>query len=79
MGGKELKAVAAYATSIVNVADSAKLGEYGRKLIPRLKENQLHLWGTGGDLTAGVLSGNLPTRNFRDAKFPSPKRMSSIL
>ena len=78
MGSKKLKAVAACASPVVNVADVAKLAEYGRKLIPRLKENQLHLWGTGGDLTAGVLSGNLPTRNFRDADFPSPKRMSSM-
>jgi len=78
MGSKKLKAVATYAAPVVNVADVAKLGEYGRKLIPRLKENQLHLWGTGGDLTAGVLSGNLPTRNFRDADFASPKKMSSM-
>ncbi len=78
MGSKKLKAVAASASPVVNVADAAKLGEFGRKLIPRLKDNQLHLWGTGGDLTAGVVSGNLPTRNFRDAGFANPKRMSSM-
>jgi aldehyde:ferredoxin oxidoreductase len=80
MGSKRLKAVAAHGTLGTQVADSEKLRTYSRQLARELKENpsQLHLWGTGGDLTNGVETGNLPTRNFRDGNFPSPQQISSI-
>ncbi|UCH03150.1 MAG: aldehyde ferredoxin oxidoreductase family protein [Candidatus Bathyarchaeota archaeon] len=80
MGSKRLKAVAARGTLGIQVADREKLRYYARKLANDLKEtpSQLHLWGTGGDLTSSVESGNLPTRNFRDGEFPSPKRISSM-
>ncbi|KON27048.1 hypothetical protein AC480_04920 [miscellaneous Crenarchaeota group archaeon SMTZ1-55] len=80
MGSKQLKAVAAHGTLGTQVADSEKLRTYSRQLARELKENpsQLHLWGTGGDLTSGVETGNLPTRNFRDGNFPSPKRIASM-
>jgi len=79
MGSKKLKAIAAHGTLGVNVADAKKIENYNRKLVKHLKENptELQLYGTGADLTGGVLSGNLPTRNFRDGDFPSPKRISS--
>jgi aldehyde:ferredoxin oxidoreductase len=80
MGSKKLKAVVAHGTLGTRVADAGRLGEYNRKLAKELKENpsQLQLWGTGGDLTQSVQIGNLPTRNFRDGNFPSPKRISSM-
>jgi aldehyde:ferredoxin oxidoreductase len=80
MGNKKLKAVAAHGTLGTNVADLDELRNYARELVKNLKENpgQLHLWGTGGDLTSMVQEGNLPTRNFRDGNFPSPKRISSM-
>ena len=80
MGSKKLKAVAAHGTLGTKVADVSRLGDYNRKLAKELQENpsQLHLWGTGGDLTQSVQIGNLPTRNFRDGNFPSPKRISSM-
>lgn len=79
MGSKKLKAVAAHGTLSMNVADPGRLRDYTRQLSKTLKENplDLHLWGTGGDLTFMVKDGNLPTRNFRDGNFPSPKRISS--
>ena len=79
MGSKRLKAVAAHGTQGANVADPDVIRKYNQRLASDLKENpsEIHLWGTGIDLTQGVLSGNLPTRNFRDGNFPSPKRISS--
>lgn len=80
MGSKRLKAVVARGTLGTSVADRDKLRHYTQKLVKDLKEtpSQLHLWGTGGDLTSMVEQGNLPTRNFRDGEFPSPKRISSM-
>jgi aldehyde:ferredoxin oxidoreductase len=80
MGSKNLKAVAAHGTMRANVADPDRLRSHARELAKNLKDDpsQLHLWGTGGDLTSMVMEGNLPTRNFRDGNFPSPKRISSM-
>jgi aldehyde:ferredoxin oxidoreductase len=80
MGSKRVKAVAAHGNLGTNVADPDKLRGYARQLAENLKENPsgLQLWGTGGDLTDSVKIGNLPTRNFRDGNFPSPKRISSM-
>lgn len=80
MGSKKLKAVAAHGSLDTSLANPSKVRDYVRKLAKHLKENPtgLQLYGTGGDITGGVLSGNLPTRNFRDGDFPSPKRISSI-
>ena len=80
MGSKRLKAVAAHGTRGTAVADPDKLKDYARRIVNYLSDfpNQLHLWGTGGDLTSMVQEGNLPTRNFRDGNFPSPRRISSM-
>ena len=80
MGSKKLKAVAAHGTHATKVADPDKLRSYALEIAKNVRDypSELHLWGTGGDLTSSVKDGNLPTRNFRDGNFPSPKRISSM-
>ncbi|MDQ1279419.1 MAG: aldehyde:ferredoxin oxidoreductase [Thermoproteota archaeon] len=80
MGSKRLKAVATSSSRASEIADPDRLRGYAQEFAKNLQEfpSQLHLWGTGGDVTSGVQEGNLPTRNFRDGNFPSPKRISSM-
>ena len=80
MGSKKLKAIAAHGTLITKVADPDRLRSYALKIAKNVRDypSSYTLWGTGGaDLTSWVEQGNLPTRNFRDGNFPSPKRISS--
>ena len=80
MGSKKLKAVAARGSSRVKVSNVELLSSLQRRLVNSVHEKPsgLSLYGTGGDITGGVISGNLPTRNFRDGEFPSPKKISSM-
>jgi aldehyde:ferredoxin oxidoreductase len=79
MGSKRLKAVAAFGRGPLEMADPDTIRSMAVKLAKNIRENPggLSLFGTGGDLTGGVESGNLPTNNFRDGLFPEPKRISS--
>ncbi|MEE8571125.1 MAG: aldehyde ferredoxin oxidoreductase family protein [Candidatus Bathyarchaeia archaeon] len=79
MGSKRLKAVAAFGRGSLETADPETIRTLAAKLAKSTRENPggLSLLGTGGDLTGGVESGNLPTNNFRDGLFPEPKRISS--
>jgi aldehyde:ferredoxin oxidoreductase len=79
MGSKQLKAVVAFGRGSLEIANPDIIKAMALKLAKNLKENprNLSLFGTGGDLTGAVESGNLPTNNFRDGLFPEPKRISS--
>lgn len=79
MGAKRLKAVAVYGRGTLPMADSDTIRSFQARLAKNIRENPIGLsvFGTGGDLTSGVESGNLPTNNFRDGLFPEPKRISS--
>ncbi len=79
MGSKRLKAVAAFGRGPLEIADPETIRRLATKMATSIRENPigLSLLGTGGDLTGGVESGNLPTNNFRDGLFPEPKRISS--
>ena len=79
MGSKRLKAVAAFGRGSLETADPETIRTLAAKLAKSTRETPggLSLLGTGGDLTGGVESGNLPTNNFRDGLFPEPKRISS--
>jgi aldehyde:ferredoxin oxidoreductase len=79
MGSKRLKAVAAFGRGPLEIADPDTIRSMATKLAKSIRENPggMSLFGTGGDLTGGVESGNLPTNNFRDGLFPEPKRISS--
>ncbi len=79
MGSKNLKAVAVRGHGKVEVADPEKLRELSSWFIENLesKAGRLHKYGTGALMVEGVLSGNLPTRNFRDGEFPNPEAISA--
>jgi aldehyde:ferredoxin oxidoreductase len=71
MGSKNLKAVGVRGALAPQMADPDRVRSTG----PWLTHNyhtlsaSLHWFGTGAGLDAGRLSGNLPTRNFRDGNF----------
>ena len=79
MGSKSLKAVAVRGHEKMNVADSEKLKELTSWLIKNLNEvvGRLHNYGTGAGMAAGVESGNLPTRNFRDGGFSNAEALDA--
>ena len=79
MGSKRLKAVAAFGRGSLEIADPDTIRTMAKIMAKNIKENPTNfsLFGTGGDLTGAVESGNLPTNNFRDGLFPEPKRISS--
>ena len=79
MGSKNLKAVAVRGHERTEVADPEKLKEISKWLLENLetKTGTLHKFGTGAMMTSHVLSGNLPTRNFRDGEFPNPEAISA--
>ncbi len=80
MGSKKLKAVTAKGSGSLDISNPELLNDFQRRLADEIREKPsgLSQYGTGRDLTGGVLSGNLPTRNFRDGEFPSPKKISSM-
>ncbi|MFQ6076632.1 MAG: aldehyde ferredoxin oxidoreductase family protein [Candidatus Bathyarchaeia archaeon] len=79
MGSKNLKAIAVRGRGRVEMAEPERV----RELASWMRENvmakakRLHLYGTGAWMTAHVLAGNLPTRNFRDGEFPNPEAISA--
>ena len=79
MGSKRIKAVAAFGRGSLEMADPDTIRTMAKIMAKNIKENPTNfsLFGTGGDLTGAVESGNLPTNNFRDGLFPEPKRISS--
>ena len=83
MGSKKLKAVAVRGHGKVEVADPEKVRSLARYMSERMAAKPKGAggvdWGlgTGAWMTAHVLSGNLPTRNFRDGLFPNPEAISA--
>ena len=83
MGSKNLKAIA------VRGRDKPKMANPDgvRKMAKEMRDRTLAKprgaggvdWGlgTGAWMTSHVLSGNLPTRNFRDGLFPNPEAISA--
>ncbi len=73
MGSKRLKAIAVRGTMALEPADPDTLREISRTMARAVSSGEkaggLHKYGTGGDITGMVLTGNLPTRNFRDGDF----------
>jgi aldehyde:ferredoxin oxidoreductase len=75
MGAKNLKAVAAYGTQNVEPADPDTIQAMARRSAQEVRDGERAAWaheaGTGGKaLEDGIISGNMPVRNFRDGVFP---------
>lgn len=81
MGSKRLKAIAVRGTLPLEAADPAKVRELarwmGRGVASGQQAENLHKWGTGINLEEGVLTGNLPIRNFRDGEFAAAADISA--
>jgi aldehyde:ferredoxin oxidoreductase len=71
MGSKKLKAVAVRGREKVKVYNPEKLVDLTRWLNQNMDKlvYNFHNYGTGAGMDAGVASGNLPIRNFRDGLF----------
>jgi aldehyde:ferredoxin oxidoreductase len=82
MGSKNLKAIAVRGTGRVPVADPEKIGELRKLLVDSIdRVGILKNWqaaGTGFDMDVGVLSGDVPIRNWRDGDFPTIKNITGI-
>ena len=71
MGSKNLKGVAIKGEERVKLYDPERVAQLAKILINRIptEAKGLHDYGTGSGMEAGVDTGNLPTRNFRDGGF----------
>jgi aldehyde:ferredoxin oxidoreductase len=84
MGSKRLKAVAAYGSQSVDGADADTVRAMARRAAQEVREGTRSAWaaraGTGGEgLEDGILSGNMPIRNFRDGEFPEISGLEYIM
>jgi aldehyde:ferredoxin oxidoreductase len=81
MGSKKLKAVAALGTQPLGSVDPDAIRGLAREMARAVnageKAGSLHRYGTGVGVEGGVLSGNLPVRNFRDGEFPGAANLSA--
>jgi aldehyde:ferredoxin oxidoreductase len=81
MGSKKLKAVAALGTQPLGSVDPDSLRDLAREMARAInageKAQSFHKYGTGVGIEGGVLSGNLPIRNFRDGEFPGAANLSA--
>jgi aldehyde:ferredoxin oxidoreductase len=71
MGSKNLKAVAVRGGQAPKMANPERVRSIARWLADNHQtlSASLHQFGTGAGMDSGRLSGNLPTRNFRDGDF----------
>ena len=79
MGAKRLKCIAVRGTGEVAVTDPQQVKELAREMArnaAKLAAN-LHNYGTGVDMAAGELSGNLPVHNWQGVRFPQAKDISA--
>jgi aldehyde:ferredoxin oxidoreductase len=82
MGSKNLKAIAVRGSGKIPVADSVKLGELRKRLADSVEKVSIlkgwHEAGTGFDMDAGVITGDVPIRNWRDGDFPNVNNITAI-
>jgi len=84
MGSKKLKAVVSLGTNSVEGADPDTIRAMARRAASEVNEGTRAAWaheaGTGGKaLESGILSGNMPIRNFRDGEFPEISGLEYIM
>jgi len=75
MGSKKLKAVVSRGTKGLEATDPDKILAMAKRAAKEVNDGTRASWahvaGTGGtSLEGGILSGNMPIRNFRDGEFP---------
>jgi len=82
MGSKNLKAIVVRGMGKIPVADAAKLGGLAKILAGSVdKVPILKSWstaGTGFDMDVGVMSGDVPIRNWRDGEFTTIGNITAV-
>ncbi len=80
MGSKRLKAIAVRGKRELKAADPERLRAMAKAMASAVltKARALHEFGTGADMEAYNLAGNLPSRNFQDGWFEEVKQISAI-
>jgi len=82
MGSKNLKAIAVRGTGQINVRHGTRLREIRKRIAAEVDEIYiLNGWkeaGTGFDMDAGVLIGDVPIRNWRDGEFPTIGNITAV-
>ena len=82
MGSKRLKAIAVRGNGKIQVAYPDLLRGLQKKLVDDADKVQiLKGWqeaGTGFDMDVGVMSGDVPIRNWRDGDFPNVNNITAI-
>jgi aldehyde:ferredoxin oxidoreductase len=84
MGSKRLKAIVARGTTNVEGVDADAIRAMARRAAQEVRDGEraagLHRAGTGGEgLEGGIVSGNMPIRNFRDGEFPEISGLEYIM
>ena len=84
MGSKKLKAVVALGTQGLESADPDTVRAMARRAASEVNEGTRAAWaheaGTGGKaLESGILSGNMPVRNFTTNEFPEIEGLEYIM
>jgi aldehyde:ferredoxin oxidoreductase len=84
MGSKKLKAVAVRGTTRVDGADPDTINAMARRAAQEVRDKIRAAWaskaGTGGtELEGGIMSGNMPVRNFRDGEFPEISGLEYVM
>jgi aldehyde:ferredoxin oxidoreductase len=84
MGSKKLKAVVSLGTENLEGADQDTIRAMARRAAQEVRDGTraagLHEAGTGGRaLEGGIVSGNMPIRNFRDGEFPEISGLEYIM
>lgn len=84
MGSKKLKAVAVRGTMNLDGVDADTIKAMARRASEEVRAGTragwLSKWGTGGgDLTDGLVQGNLPVNNFRDGEWDKIDDLSFVM
>ncbi len=78
MGSKNLKAIAVRGRTAPSLANSGVIHELSHWMVRNFKEKTtLWKYGTGDNIAANNLVGNLPIANFRDGFFEEAEQISS--
>ncbi len=81
MGSKKLKAIAVRGSKPVEAADPDKIRalaqEMARGVNDGTKAAMFHAYGTGRELNSGLISGNLPVKNFDEGEFEGVDNLSA--
>ena len=81
MGSKKLKAIAARGTMAPSLADPGRVRELGKTMaaVGPVRARGIHEYGTGHNIVAYNLAGNIPVRNYQFGWFENIDAISPVL